>query len=276
MTKIQWDLPGERIYEGGVDRGVLYDSSGRGFGWNGLIEVAEDDTTTVAPVYFDSIKFNDIVTVGEFTGSLTAYTYPDEFLPYDGVQQDQTGVFLANQRQDRFSICYRTMIGNDLNDFSLGYKIHLVYNLTAKPGGRTRATLALEDLEALEFEWKVTSIPEDVAGYHPTSHFIIDSRRIDPWLLQDIEDILYGDEDSDATLPPLQGFITFIRKWNRLIITDNGDGTWTAEAKDPAVITMTSDTEFLITADTILYHDEYTYDIWSSEKNEEDITPWRQ
>jgi len=195
---------------------------------------------------------------------------------FDGIVQDQTGVFLTSQRHERFSLCYRTMIGNDLNDFSLGYKIHLVYNLTAKPSTTSRTTLAMDDLEALEFEWSVTSIPEDVAGYHPTSHFIIDSRRIDPWLLADIEDILYGDEDSDPSLPPLQGFISYIRKWNRLIITDNGDGTWTAESQDDSVIVMTSPTQFLITADTILYHDPETYDIWSSEKNEEDISPWRQ
>ena len=274
MTRIQWDLPGERVYEGGVDRGVLYDVSGKGVGWNGLIEVIEDDTASVSPVYFDGVKFNDIITIGEFTGSVRAFTYPEAFHPFDGIVQDQTGVFLMDQRRRRFSICYRTMIGNDMKDLSYGYKIHIVYNLTAKPSSRSRNTLSL-DPEALEFEWEVTSIPEEVAGYHPTSHFVIDTRHMDPWLLADIEDILYGDADSNPSLPPLQSFVNFVRKWNRLIITDNGDGTWTADSQDDAVIVMTTPTEFLITADTILYHDPETYDIWSSEKNEEDITPWR-
>lgn len=275
MTRIQWDLPGERGYEGGVDRGVLYDHTGKGVGWNGLVSVTEDDTTTVEAVYFDSIKFNDIVTIGEFTGAIRAFTYPEEFHPFDGIVEDQTGVFLMNQQPRRFSICYRTLIGNDLQDLSHGYKLHIVYNLTAKPDSRERKTLSL-DVEPFEFVWNVSSIPEEIAGYHPTAHFVIDSRHMDPWLLADIEDILYGDEDSNPSLPPLQSFATFIRKWNRLIITDHGDGTWSADAMADGVIVMTSETEFLITADTILYHDPETYDIWSSEKNEEDITPWQQ
>lgn len=276
MTRLQWNLPGENIFEAGVDRGVLYDHSGEGVGWNGLISVTEDSTTDVEAVYFDGIKFNDIITLGEFTGSITAFTYPEEFNAYDGIAEDQTGVFLHQQRPRRFSICYRTLIGDDITEFAKGYKIHIVYNLTAKPASRDRQTLKLEDPELLEFTWNVSSIPEPIAGYHPTSHFVIDSRHMDPWLLADIEDILYGDDVHNASLPPLQSFATFIRKWNRLIITDNGDGTWTADAMEDGVIVMTSDTEFLITADTILYHDPETYDIWSSEKNEEDIHPWVQ
>lgn len=47
MSRIQWDLTGERTYETGVDRGVLYvyDHEGKkykqGVGWNGLTAINE-------------------------------------------------------------------------------------------------------------------------------------------------------------------------------------------------------------------------------------------
>mgnify|MGYP006262601601 CR=1 FL=1 len=119
--------------------------------------------------------------------------------------------------------------------------------------------------------YKRQGIPDELFGRRPTCHLIIDTRHMDPWLIQDIEDIIYGDEDSDPTLPDLDGFLTFIRKWQRFIITDNGDGTWTADAWLDSDIVMTSPTEFLITADNVVYHNQYTYDISSSDKNEEDI-----
>jgi hypothetical protein len=129
------------------------------------------------------------------------------------------------------------------------------------------------DVEPLEFEWKLTAIPEDLANYRPTAHVIIDSRKIDPNLLKDIEDILYGNEASAARLPPLQGLGSFIRKWNRLIITDHGDGTWTAdtEDEDTTTLTMIDDTSFQIVSDTAIYFDTDSYAISSSNKNEEDI-----
>ena len=63
---------------------------------------------------------------------------------------------------------YRTEVGNDINQRA-GYKIHVLYNLTAVQNPKTSATLTL-DPEAVEFEWTITSIPEVVSGYRASSH----------------------------------------------------------------------------------------------------------
>jgi len=270
MAKIQWDLVGEHIYEGGIDRGVLYDPDGKGVGWNGIISFDEVNTNTSEEIFYDGIKINDLVTIGSFSGTLKAFTYPDNFHFAEGIEQDQDGVFVTGQPQYRFGLCYRTRVGNDLVGLDYAYKIHLLYNLTAIAASVNRETLALEEA-ATDFSWKVTGIPETLFGRRPTCHLIIDSREIDPWLLQDIEDILYGDEDSDPTLPDMDSLLTFIRKWERLIITDHNDGTWSADSQQDSDIVMVSETEFLITAENVVYYDEYTYDISSSDKNEEDI-----
>jgi len=270
MAKIQWDLVGEHYYEGALDRGVLYGPSGKGVGWNGLISVDESHNNTSEEIFYDGIKINDIVTIGAYSATLKAFTFPEEFKQAEGVYEDEKGLLLTHQPQYRFGLSYRTKVGNDIEGLEYAYKIHLLYNLTAIADTVNRQTLALEESHT-NFSWKITGIPDELFGRRPTCHLIIDTRHMDPWLIQDIEDIIYGDEDSDPTLPDLDGFLTFIRKWQRFIITDNGDGTWTADAWLDSDIVMTSPTEFLITADNVVYHNQYTYDISSSDKNEEDI-----
>lgn len=272
MTKLVWDQVGERIFETGLDRGVFYPFSGSdGVAWNGLTSINENVDTIVTPVHFDGVKFDDIVVIGDFSATLTAFTYPDEFLEVEGIVEDQRGVFLTNQPQSLFHLCYRTKIGDDVEGINQGYKIHILYNLTAVPQQRNRQTLSLE-IDPMEFQWKLTSIPEEVEGYRATAHIIFDSRDMDEWLLQDLEDIIYGDEDSPPRLPSMDGLITFIRKWNRLIIVDNGDGTWDAiSSRDDGTIVMLDSTTFQITTENVVWLEPDTYDISSSDKNEEDV-----
>lgn len=270
MTVLQWDQIGDRVFESGVDRGVLYFPEGGGVAWNGIISVSESPNATVRPVYFDGVKSDDIVTPGDWAGTLNAYTYPEEFLRFEGVLEDQSGFWVADQPNLTFGLSYRTKVGDDVLGLDLGYKIHLLYNLTAIPSAKAYATLTV-DPTPINFSWSLSSIPENIDGYRPTAHVIIDSRTMDPYLLQDVEDLLYGDEDGVPTLPPLKGFHAFVRNWNRLIITDNLDGTWTAESRTDGYITMLSDTEFEITTDSAEYLDAVTYEISSSEKNEDDI-----
>lgn len=270
MATLLWDQIGERFYETGISKCVFYDDEGHGVAWNGLTSVEESINDTTQPVHFDGLKFNDILTIGDFSAVLRAWTYPDEFLPYEGIYEEQQGFFVAHQPRSKFSLCYRTEVGNDVKGLQLGYKIHIVYNLTALPSQKSYQTMSL-DTEPLEFEWTVTAIPEYIENFRPTAHIIFDSRRMDPWLLEDLEDIIYGDEDNDAHLPSLKGLATFIRKWDRLIITDHGDGTWSAESPREGQIIMLDDTTFEITADTAIYLDPDTYNISSSDKNDEDI-----
>jgi hypothetical protein len=275
MTKLVWDEPGQHIYETAVSNGVFYDVEGIGTAWNGLTSVEEAVSNAVQPIYFDGIKFNDIVTLGDFAGQLKAWTYPDEFLPYEGTLEEQSGFFITDQPLSKFGLSYQTKIGNDTEGTEYGYKIHLLYNLTALPSQRTYQTLSL-DVKPIEFEWVITGIPEYIENFRPTVHVIFDSTKIDPWLLEDLEGIIYGDADSDAYLPSLKGLATFIRKWDRLIIIDHGDGTWTAESARPGQIIMLDATTFQIDSETAIYLDPDTYTISSSDKNEEDINTWRQ
>jgi hypothetical protein len=270
MAALVWDETSQRFFETAISKGVFYDVTGLGVAWNGLTSIEESVSNEVQAVHFDGLKFNDIVTIGDATAVLRAWTYPDEFLPYEGIYEDQSGFFVTNQPGFKFGLSYQTKVGNDVEGLEHGYKIHIWYNLTALPAEKMYQTLS-DDVEAHEFEWTLTAIPEAMENYRPTAHVIFDSTKMDPWLLEDLEKIIYGDEDSPPHLPPLKGLGTFIRKWDRLIITDHGDGTWSAETAREGIIVMLDDTTFQITSDTAIYLDPETYTISSSEKNEEDI-----
>jgi hypothetical protein len=273
MAAIVWNNVGERFFETGLDRGVLFFPEGGGVAWNGLIAVEEENTSSVESVHYDGVKFNDLVTVGDFAATLRAYTYPDEFLRFEGTREDQTGVLITGQPPERFNLSYRSLMGSDVDAQSNGYKIHILYNLTAIPATKEYRTLSL-DVEPMEFEWSLTSIPEDIEGYLPTAHIILDTRTMDPLFIEDLEAVLYGDEENDPRIPSLKGLISFLRKWDRLVIIDNGDGSWTAIDNTGNYIDSATADEFEITSDTAIFLNSPTntiYRISSSEKNEEDL-----
>jgi len=269
MAAIVWNQLDVRAFETGIDRGVLYPHDDCGVPWHGLTAIEEQTANTSEPIYFDGVKLNDLVTLGDFNGVLKAITYPDEFMVYEGIVEDQDGLELYNQPYGRFGLSYRTLIG-DVSGKMAHYKIHLLWNLTAVPSSKTYSTLA-DEIGLTEFEWALSGVPEEVEFYRPTSHIVFDTRKLDPWLLADLEEILYGNADNCPRLPSLKGLISYIRKWDRLVITDHGDGTWTASCPREGVIEMLSDTEFMITTDTAEYITPDEYRIWSSDKNEEDI-----
>lgn len=269
MAKLVWDQIGDRVYEAGVSNGVFYDENGVGTAWNGLVEVIENALIELEESYFDGVKIADIATIKSFSGSIKAVTYPDELLDYEGTVEDQTGFYVTNQTPKQFSISYRTEIGDDISGLN-SYKIHLLYNLTAIPEQKTNQSLGLST-DPLLFEWTVSAVPEEIYGYRPTAHIIIDASKMDVNMLADLEGILYGEADNDAFLPPLQTLATFIRTWERLIVIDNGDGTWTATSLVPGVITMLDATTFEINSDSAVFIDADSYTLESSEKNEGDI-----
>src|SRR6478752_972162 len=175
MAVLEWDNLEDRRYEYGLDHGVLYQEDGIGVVWNGLIRVQEASGDNVDALYYDGQKFNDVVTVGDFEGTLSAYTFPDEFMVFDGSQEDQRGVTIHNQQPGRFGLSFRTFVGTP-NTPKRGYKIHVIWNLTAISSDKDYKTTT-EDPEIMEFEWDISAIPEEIPGYRPTAHIVIDTEK---------------------------------------------------------------------------------------------------
>lgn len=208
MAKIEWDKAGERIYETGVSKGVLYvlDDAGKytnGVAWNGLTAVTESPSGAEAtPMYADDIKYVELRSAEEFGATIEAYTYPDEFAACDGTAElhPSSGVMVGQQDRKPFGLCYRTILGNDTKKDKHGYKLHLIYGATAAPSEKAYQTVN-DSPEAITFSWEVTTTPIDVPGMKPTSSITIDSTKVAPEKLTAIENKLYGGAEGTATLP---------------------------------------------------------------------------
>ena len=205
MAKIEWDKTGERLYETGVKNGVLYvqegGTYGKGVAWNGLTAVTESPSGAEAtPLYADDIKYLNLLSTEEFGATIEAYTYPDEFAACDGSAALADGVMIGQQARKTFGLCYRTTIGNDTNGNDYGYKLHIIYGALAAPSEKAYATIN-DSPEAITFSWEVTTTPVNVTGAKPTASITIDSTKADPTKLAALEKKLYGDTETEATLP---------------------------------------------------------------------------
>ena len=206
MSKIVWDQTGERLYETGVDRGVLYlvgvtGAYDTGFAWNGLTAVTESPSGAEATdLYADNIKYLSMRSAETFGATVEAYTYPDEFAECDGSATLATGVQIGQQSRKTFGLCYRTQIGNDVDLNDHGYKLHLIYGCSASPSERAYATIN-DSPEAITFSWELTTTPVNVSGLKPTACVTIDSTKADPECLAALEEILYG-KDAGAEGTP--------------------------------------------------------------------------
>lgn len=205
MSKLVWDQTSERLYETGVDRGVVYPQVGAaypaGAAWNGLTGVTLSPSgAEPTPLYANNHKYLNLMSVEEMGGTIEAYTYPDEFAACNGLATMAPGVRIGQQKRKTFGLCFRTMVGNDVDGTSYGYKLHLVYGALASPSEETNATIN-DSPEAKTMSWEFSTTPVEANGFEPTSHVEIDSTAVDAEKLAQLEAILYGSESEEARLP---------------------------------------------------------------------------
>lgn len=207
MAPLTWDQVGEKLYETGVDRGVLYipdPVSGvydEGFAWNGLTTVTESPSgAEPSAQYADNIKYLNMISAEEFGATIEAFTYPEEFGQCDGSAMPEPGVVVGQQGRKMFGLSFRTRVGNDVDGTDHGYKLHLVYGCQAAPSEKAYATIN-DSPEAISFSWEITTTPVPVTGYKPTALLVIDSTVVAPADLAALEALLYGAAAVLAALP---------------------------------------------------------------------------
>lgn len=208
MAALTWNNAGERFFETGVDRGVLFVGENPGVPWNGLVGVSEAPTGgEPTPYYNDGLKYINLATSEEYAATIDALSSPPEFDECDGTGTLGNGLFVTQQIRKQFHLSYRTRVGNDIDGTDHGYKIHLVYNALAGPSARPYTTLS-DSTEAMTLSWGITTIPAIAAGFKPTAHYVIDSRKTPKVLLRYFESLLYGDEATIPMMPSAQEVTT--------------------------------------------------------------------
>lgn len=210
MSRIEWNKPGERFFEVGVGQGVLYPRVGPGVPWNGLVSVSENSSGgDLESLYYDGVKYLDVGSAEDFGATLEAYSAPAEFDASDGQKALSPGLFVTQQPRKTFGLSYVTLIGNDLVGQEYGYKIHIVYNCTAAPAPRSAKTLA-GDISPDTRSWGIYTVPPPATTFRPTAHLVLDSTKIDPLQMEQIEGILYGRDGSDPYLPAIAEIVSVL------------------------------------------------------------------
>lgn len=215
MAKLTWDKVGERYYENGVKKGVLFPQAEdgtypKGVAWSGLTSVTETGSGAEAtPLYADDIKYLNLMSKEEFGATIAAYTAPPEFGVCDGTAEIATGVSIGQQPRKAFGMSYQTILGNDVKNSKYGYKLHFIYGALASPSERAYTT-ENDSPEAMELSWEVSTTPVEVEGFEPTATVVIDSTKVKPDKLAALEKIIYGDDEVEPRLPLPSELITLI------------------------------------------------------------------
>ena len=195
--------------------------------WNGITGVDEDSNTSSAIYYVDGQIFLADLDPGDFTGSLSAFFWPDELSKCLGIPETADGLYVDNQSPKRFSFSYRTMIGSgDVGDM-FGYQIHLIYNAMAQIRTRSRKTVN-DNAAPMEFQFDLTATPVAMPGFRPSAHYIIDTRHLPAATLANLETILYGNTSMLGSMPDPATLYNIMKFGSAITYIDNLDGTWTA------------------------------------------------
>lgn len=215
MAALTWDKTGEKLYSTGIEKVALYPFDGKdpakpypvGYAWNGIsaLNITPSGAEATA-LYANNQKYLNLMSNEEIGGTIEAYMYPDQWAECDGSAELVPGVYIGQQARKTFGLVGKTLIGNDTEGNSFGYKLHLVYGALASPSEKANATVN-DSPEAQTMSWEFTTTPVaiKIAGknFKPASYICIDSTKVDAGKLAALEAKLYGTEGegNDAYLP---------------------------------------------------------------------------
>lgn len=223
MTKLVWGGSGDRRFETGVDRGVLflihngkYDEA---HAWNGLTAVTKTPSgAEPTSLYADNKKYLSLRSAEDFGFTIEAYSSPVAFDQCDGSASPVPGVSLGQQGRSLFGFSWRTRVGNDVDGSDFGYKIHLAYGATASPSEKAYETIN-ETPDAITLSWEATTTPIDIDGFKPTAIVTIDSTLVDAAALANFEAVLYGTPGSNARMPLPDEVVTYFNATANTMVT---------------------------------------------------------
>lgn len=223
MSKLVWDVTGQREYNLGVSHGILFPIDGStgnhetGVAWNGLTGVDENpDGADINDIWADNIKYATFQTPENTKGSITALMFPPEFYPCLGMvtPSDAPGIAFSGQPHKGFSFVYRTELGTDTNE-NAGYVLHFVFNCKVQPSSKSHSTKN-ENPDPEEMSWDYSATPVNVTGVTGVTTVAaveIKSTLFTTDQMTALENLIYGtdasggSEGSAPTLPKDPGVL---------------------------------------------------------------------
>jgi hypothetical protein len=216
MAKLVWDKVGEKLWETGVDRTVLFPMNtnggyAAGVAWSGITAINESPSgAEPTKIYADNIVYGVVMSPEEDALTIEAFTYPDEYAECIGEASVGTGAVIKQQAHKHFGLAYRTMVGNDTLGTEHGYKLHIFWDCVSGASEDSNSTIN-DSPEQKTFSWSVTTLPVATdEGFQPTASMVIDSTKVPKAKLDQIEDLLYGTAQAESSLPTFAALKTIL------------------------------------------------------------------
>lgn len=219
---LTWDEEAKRLYENGVDHGVLwvFDSTANsgagawmdGVAWNGLTNVTEKPSgAEPSPQYADNIKYLNLLSAESYGLTIEAFFYPDEFKLCDGVLKlDTAGALtIAQQKREKFAFSWRNNLGSEAKGPEGDSIINIAYGCLVAPTERGHATVN-DSPEAGNFSWEVSTTPVPVTGFKPTSILKIQVGLLTSAQKTALEAAIYGSSTANSTYKTPSEILTII------------------------------------------------------------------
>lgn len=187
----QWDKSGEREYESGVDRGMVYvynsaasaeipseysgkvQSNAKGAFWNGLTAFNESPEGADAnDIYADNKKYLTLRAAEDYKFTIEALAYPAAFAACNGEKAALSAVNgngrvvpilrFGQQSRQTFGFCCRTNLGNDEGP-EKGYRLYIVYGATCDPSDKNHET-ENDNPDAATMSWSCSTVAQEIAN----------------------------------------------------------------------------------------------------------------
>ena len=239
MGAIAWDKTGERLYETGVDRVVVYVQN-EASSWNGITAINESPSgAEPSKIYADNIVYGVVMSPEENAVTIEGFTYPDCFKPCIGEKELAKGAYVKQQSHVSFGLCWRSLVGNDRDGLS-DYKLHIIPKLFASPSEDSNSTIN-DSPEQKTFSFSATAISVQLDEDLWTSSIIIDSRKLKAAglanALRGLESILYGTDDTNPRIPKAGDILTILIRSGMLL---DSSGNSILDSSGDSVLTFVS------------------------------------
>ena len=107
----------------------------------------------------------------------------------------------------------------------------------AEPSSKAYQTIS-DDPEASYLTWDIKTVPNMEVGGFIASHYIFDTTKVDDYIVEAFEALLYGTAKTTGRLPTAADLQkTFVDTWT-LTVTDTGLGYYEISGSDQAVKNM--------------------------------------
>ena len=201
MSRLKWDETGNRKYETGTKKGVVFPMNndgtyGAGIAWDGLTGVTKSPGGAEAnDVYADDIKYLTLLSAETFAFTIECLQYPDEFAECNGEVESVPGVKIGQQERKAFGFAYESILGNDTQSNKYGKILHLFYNSKCSPSEKSYTTVN-ESPETMTMSFECNSTAVKIDEDTSTCTVEIDSTQVDADKFAAFQDILYGTDAS--------------------------------------------------------------------------------